>query len=115
MFLSNPSIEVWLLAHFERTGKWFETGARVEDQLNQHWSREFESEYAKGDVRNFARLQSRLPAVTENAKSVREHQHTGVAMKDANSATEMYILVENLLREPVKDGEKPAWKSPSVG
>lgn len=91
VFLSNPSFEVWLLAHFERTGKWFENGARVEDQLNQHWSREFESEYAKGDVRNFARLQSRLPAVTENAKSVREHQHTGVAMKDANSATEMYI------------------------
>jgi hypothetical protein len=114
VFLSNPSFEVWLLAHFERTGKWFEKGARVEDQLNHHWSREFDGEYAKGDGRTFARTASRLPTAVQHAKHVRDHQHAGVAMKDANSATEMYILVGNLLREPAKVSENRVWTSPST-
>ena len=51
LFLSNPSFEVWLIAHFERTTRFFENGDAVEAYLSHtHWRKQFGSDYEKATL-----------------------------------------------------------------
>lgn len=87
--LSNPAFEVWLLAHFERTGKMFLNCDAVVKQLARHWS-----DYDKVGPNIYPRLASLTDTAVQNAKWVRENHH-GVekCMTCCNSATDVYRLV----------------------
>ncbi|MCI0460155.1 MAG: RloB family protein [Gemmataceae bacterium] len=96
--LSNPSFEVWLLAHFVRTKKSFPDGNAVIAELNKHWPGAFGQDYEKNDEQLYARLANRTATAIDNARKVRE-QDWGSALDlvDCNSATDIYLLVERLL------------------
>ncbi|HKI38707.1 MAG TPA: RloB family protein [Gemmataceae bacterium] len=96
--LSNPSFEVWLLAHFVRTKKPFADAAAVSKVLNKHWQSEFGRDYDKNDDQLYARLASRTPSAIENARKVRTQDWDSSAdIVECNSATDVYLLVVHLL------------------
>jgi hypothetical protein len=99
--LSNPSFEVWLLAHFVRTKKSFGDCDEVIKELNKHWQREFGQDYEKNDEQLYMRLASRTQTAIDNARKVREQDWgSSCDIIDCNSATDVYLLVEHLLGPP---------------
>lgn len=99
--LSNPAFEVWLLAHFERTGTGFLNCDAVIARLNTHWQRHFAADYDKSDGRIYQRLAPSTDQAIFNAKWVREQHHTNDCIIHCNSATDVYRLVGILRRTPV--------------
>lgn len=98
MFLSNPSFEVWLIAHFERATRDFADGGAAEAYLNTHWRKHFRSSYEKGDPKLYAELADRVAAALENAQWILENFHENAPCRTSNSSTEVYQLVQGLLR-----------------
>ena len=97
--LSNPAFEVWILAHFIRSSRFFNDCDAVILELNKHWKREFRIEYAKNDHRIYDRVADRVPQAIENAREVREQDHGEKGdIAACNSATDMYRLAEYLTR-----------------
>ena len=66
--LSNPAFEVWLLAHFEKTGAVFLNCDAVKKRLNTPWKLNFSADYDKGDKRIYHRLRSFTDQAIVNAK-----------------------------------------------
>jgi hypothetical protein len=95
--LSNPAIEVWFLAHFERTGAGFLNGDAVIARLNKCWNERFQTNYDKADERIYHRLANLTDQAIANAQWVRECHHSGANVIDANSSTEVDGLVGKLL------------------
>ncbi len=95
--LSNPAIEVWFLAHFERPGAVFLNGDAVVARLNKCWNERFQTNYDKADERIYHRLAGLTDQAIANAQWVREHHHSGATVIDANSSTEVDLLVGKLL------------------
>lgn len=98
MFLSNPSFEVWLLAHFERTKRDFANGGAAEAYLNTYWQKHFRSVYDKGDPELYAKLSDRISAALDNAQWVREVFHENAPCRDSNASTDVHQLVRKLLQ-----------------
>ena len=98
MFLSNPSFEVWLLAHFERTKRDFANGGAAEACLNTYWQKHFGSDYDKGDPELYVKLSDRVSTALENAQWVREVFHENASCRDSNASTDVYQLVRHLLQ-----------------
>jgi hypothetical protein len=97
--LSNPTFEVWLLAHFERTGTSFLNCGQVIARLNGQWRRSFDAEYDKADTRIYERVAPLTDKALEHAKWVREQHHDAdKCIMHCNSATDVYRLV-GLLRK----------------
>jgi hypothetical protein len=96
--LSNPSFEVWFLAHFVRTCRYFKHADAVVAELNKHWIKAFDSSYCKTDESTYLKLRARTSDAIKHARQVREEDHKE---KDTiiicNSATEVYLLVEYLV------------------
>jgi len=99
--LSNPAFEVWILAHFEKTGAAFLTCDAVVTRLNKHWQQNFFADYDKADGRIYQRLASSTDQAISNAKWVREQHHTNDCIIHCNSATDVYRLVGLLRGAPV--------------
>jgi hypothetical protein len=97
--LSNPAFEVWLLAHFDKTGAVCADCDAVMKQLDKHWQREFHTAYDKADQRIYHRLFSFMDQAIANAKWVREHHHSGKDVVNSNSSTDVDVLVGKLLRK----------------
>lgn len=97
LFLSNPSFEVWLIAHFERTTRDSADGGAAETYLNAHWRRNFGGDYEKGDPQLFAKLADRVPSALENAQWALETFHGNGPCRDRNASTEVYRLVREIL------------------
>ncbi len=97
MFLSNPSFEVWLIAHFQHITHSFENGGAAEAYLNALWQKHFRSDYEKGDPNLYAKLAGRISDALENAEWGLETFRGAIACRDANSSTEVYKLVRELL------------------
>lgn len=95
--LSNPSFEVWFLAHFLRTSRKFNDCEAVIVELNKHWPQVSRTGYDKSDEQLFDRLSNRLETALHNARQVRETDHKHPDLADCNSATEVYLLVEHFL------------------
>ena len=95
--LSNPSIEVWFLAHFQRKAGSYQDSASAESALNRHWQKKFNRDYFKNDKRIYSDLDPLLKTAVENAKWVLEKHHKNGACKDRNSSTEVYQLISRLL------------------
>lgn len=98
IFLSNPSFEVWFLAHFKKTAKQFRDADAVIEQLKKHWQKEFKQDYDKVSDDVYDRLSGHTETAVANAKWVREEHHKGRPdTVDCNSSTDVYKLVEQLL------------------
>ena len=96
MFLSNPSFEVWLIAHFQRLTRDFENGGAAEAYLNNLWQKHFHHDYDKGDPNLYAKLADRVSDATENAEWGLETFHGAASCREANASTEVYQLVGEL-------------------
>ncbi len=96
--LSNPAFEVWILAHFEKTGTGFLNCDQVIARLNGPWKNHFSAEYDKADRRIYQRLSTFTDLAIENAKWVHENHHDGLGkcIIECNSATDVYRLVGGL-------------------
>lgn len=68
MFLSNPSFEVWLIAHFQRITRDFADGGAAEAYLNIFWRKHFNRDYDKGDPELYSRLAGRRSTALDNAE-----------------------------------------------
>lgn len=98
--LSNPSFEVWLIAHFERTSKAFNCGDAACAHLDKWFQRSLKRDYDKSDQDLFNYVRDLVDDACCNAKDVRTHDHgdkTDVA--DCNSSTSVNKLVEHLRPE----------------
>jgi hypothetical protein len=96
--ISNPSFEVWLLAHFVRTKRSFTDCDAVVKELNKHWREHFERDYEKNDEQLYMHLADRTQTAIDNARKVRERDWALLSdIVDCNSASEVYRLVERLL------------------
>lgn len=95
--LSNPSFEIWFLAHFERTARPFNGSDAVVVQLNKHWKKHCGQAYEKNDEQVYNRVSGFTERALNNARWVREKHHEGTDIADANSSTEVYRLVGKLL------------------
>ena len=95
---SNPSFEVWLLAHFTRSARQFADANAVISELTQHWRKTFNREYGKGDEAGLREITARTQDALLHARDVRQKHHGAKSdICDCNSATELYLLVERLL------------------
>lgn len=97
LFLSNPSFEVWLVAHFERVKRDFADGGAAEAHLNTHWRKHFGCDYDKGDPKLYAKLADKVGDALENAQWTLEVFHENAPSRSANAATEVYLLVQERL------------------
>jgi hypothetical protein len=96
--LSNPSFEVWILAHFVKTKRPFADSGAVIKELNKSWRRVFGQDFEKNDEQLYARLADRTRTAIGNARKVREQDWDPSSdIIDCNSATDVYLLVERLL------------------
>lgn len=94
---SNPSFEVWLIAHFECIQRHFQDSKAVEERLqNDHWKPNFRCDYDKSDQCIYGRLEERVDQAILNAKWVLETHHKNSECKDSNSSTEVYLLANRL-------------------
>ena len=104
LVLSNPSFEVWLIAHFERTSRRFSGGADAVRCVDDWFRRRFARSYDKADRTLFSTLKTRLPEALANAHAVREHDHgTFDGVEKCNSCTTVDELLTHLrlpLRRP---------------
>jgi hypothetical protein len=98
--LSNPSVEVWFLAHFERTGRSFLHGDAAVKHLNSHWKKHFAADYDKADEKLYSRISPHTETAIANAKWVRENHHESDDVIRCNSSTNMDILVQKLRHNP---------------
>lgn len=97
LYLSNPAFEVWFLAHFIRTSRFFRNCDAVIVELDRKWNDAFDQPYDKSDNRMYQKLATHTQDALNNAKMVVEIDHrekTDIA--DRNSSTEFYRLVEKL-------------------
>lgn len=95
---SNPTFEVWLLAHFERRSRPFKDKVAVIQYLNKHWQQQYQREYDPADEHLYRRLADRTRQAIDNARAVRESDHEGkLSVLEANSSTEVYRLVSRLV------------------
>jgi len=98
LYLSNPAFEVWLLAHFSRTGRPFNDCNAVIVELDKKWTANLGQPYDKSDRDVHRRLAPRTQQAIKNAKAVAEQDHGDENdIADRNSSTEVYELVEGLL------------------
>jgi hypothetical protein len=96
--LSNPSFEIWINSHFERTSAAFNNGDAVVAHLNGHWQKHFSHDYDKACSSHCCRLVTRRANAIRHAMDVREKDHgRKKPMSLCNSATEVYRLVRWLL------------------
>lgn len=97
MFLSNPSFEVWLIAHFQHVKRGFENGGAAEAYLNTLWQKHLHHDYEKGDPNLYAKLADKVGDALENAEWGLETFHGAASCREANASTEVYQLVRELL------------------
>ncbi|MCE2485807.1 MAG: RloB domain-containing protein [Desulfurellaceae bacterium] len=98
LYLSNPSFEVWFLAHFKRTSQSFKDSKAVIVELDKEWGPAFRQPYDKSDERMYKKLARRTQTAVNNAKIVVETDHKEKPdIADRNSSTDFYQLVERLL------------------
>jgi hypothetical protein len=94
--LSNPSFEVWLLAHTGEFRRSFATPGEAEALLQQQTDHGKDDYNAKPE--HMLPLISAVDSAITNARAVRKHHHRKTKdTAQANSSTDVYLLVEFLL------------------
>lgn len=101
VFLSNPSFEVWLLAHFERATRYFTDSNTVKAHLQStHWRRHFGCDYDKSDPQVYDKMAGRLDIAIENAEWTLTQGPDELTCRDRNSSTEVGRLIVRLRSAP---------------
>jgi hypothetical protein len=105
--LSNPSFEVWFLAHFRRTSAIFADADAVITALNPLWKAGGNGKYEKSDRAHFSKLRNRLVSAIATARAVRtkSHRPANATTENCNSSTDVYRFVERLV-SPKKPPKK---------
>ena len=101
--VSNPSFEVWLIAHFERTSRTFNDSDAAEAYLNTRFQNNFDRDYDKNLEELFDLLKDRVDNAIQNARNVLKHDHgeaAGVAR--CNSSTDVQEMIFKLKNKPEK-------------
>ena len=82
VIVNNPCLEFWLLLHFERTSKSFEQCADAEKRLKKHLKDYEKSQryFTKQDNDIYLRLRSKLAFALENAKLLKQFDHSHPTM-----------------------------------
>ena len=95
---SNPSFEVWFLAHLTRSSRSFLDAGQVESELKKHWRRKFRAGYHKHAEHIYSHVARLTETAITNAKAVRETDHgLHKCTADCNSSTDVYLIVSRLL------------------
>ncbi len=95
--LSNPCFEFWLLLHFVKTGKLFQSSKEVSKELKKHYPH-----YAKGDGSIFHQIYSDTDQAMTNAEAILEEKGCSEDLQDCNPSTHVHRLVQELRQ--VNDG-----------
>jgi hypothetical protein len=95
--LSNPSFEVWLLAHFARTCKSFGNAANVVKELEKFWKTLSSAVYDKNDRDIYRKTVYLIDTALNNSRSVHKQDHREGDVADRDSSTNVYELVSYLL------------------
>ena len=97
-YVSNPSIEVWFLAHFVRTCRQFNDCDAVIHELEKHWKKSFSRPYEKSDRFIYQKLRGRIRLAIDHVRKVREIDHKGkLEIVECNSSTQIDLLIDELL------------------
>ena len=94
MITSNPCIELWFLLHFEYTTAWLSNN----DVINK--LKKYYPKYEK-NINIFPEIKDKVFEAIKNAKKLESFQLDNnkiVGMVDANPSTEMYKIVEELIK-----------------
>lgn len=94
MITSNPCIELWFLLHFEYTTAWLSNN----DVINK--LKKYYPKYEK-NINIFPEIKDKVSEAIKNAKKLESFQLDNnkiIGMVDANSSTEMYKIVEELIK-----------------
>ena len=99
--ISNPSFEVWLLAHFERTCRNFQDGDSAVEYLRACFKKVLNRDYEKNDKNIFEYLKGNICDALNNSQAVRDHDHGDKTLvEECNSSTTVSELVSRLLKAP---------------
>lgn len=99
--VSNPSFEVWLIAHFERIARPFRDGTEAKNYFERkHWRPLTGRDYVESDPAIYLLLQDKVQTACAHAHWVKRVAHNGKECRDANSSTDVYTLIQRLLSEP---------------
>jgi len=99
LILSNPAFEVWLRSHFVRSSAAFDNCDHVITDLNKYWRKNYKIDYSKSDDTIFNKLSCLIDDAVSNSAQVLECDHSGCSCQDANSSSEVYKLVNFLLKK----------------
>lgn len=94
MITSNPCIELWFLLHFEYTTAWLSNN----DVINK--IKKYYPKYEK-NINIFPEIKDKVSEAIKNAKKLESFQLDNnkiIGMVDANPSTEMYKIVEELIK-----------------
>ena len=94
MITSNPCIELWFLLHFEYTTAWLSNN----DVINK--LKKYYPKYEK-NINIFPEIKDKVSEAIKNAKKLESFQLANnkiIGMVDANPSTEMYKIVEELIK-----------------
>lgn len=94
MITSNPCIELWFLLHFEYTTAWLSNN----DVINK--LKKYYPKYEK-NINIFPEIKDKVSEAIKNAKKLESFQLDNnkiIGMVDANPSTEMYKIVEELIK-----------------
>ena len=94
MITSNPCIELWFLLHFEYTTAWLSNN----DVINK--LKKYYPKYEK-NINIFPEIKDKVSKAIKNAKKLESFQLDNnkiIGMVDANPSTEMYKIVEELIK-----------------
>ena len=94
MITSNPCIELWFLLHFEYTTAWLSNN----DVINK--LKKYYPKYEK-NINIFPKIKDKVSEAIKNAKKLESFQLDNnkiIGMVDANPSTEMYKIVEELIK-----------------
>lgn len=106
--ISNPSFEVWLLAHLERTCRSFRDGDAAGAYLDTRFQQILRRDYAKNDKKLFEYLKQHICDALSNSQMVRDHDHgDNTQVEECNSSTTVGELVNRLLADRLLRGD--AW------
>lgn len=94
MITSNPCIELWFLLHFEYTTAWLSNNDVI-NKLTKYYPK-----YEK-NINIFPEIKDKVSEAIKNAKKLESFQLDNnkiIGMVDANPSTEMYKIVEELIK-----------------
>ncbi len=94
IILSNPSFEYWYILHYEKTHRAFNNNDQVERYLRKP---EYFPDYDKAKVEICIDVYGKTDEAIKNAKELEQSVPWGEDLRDHNSSTHIYRVVESII------------------